>query len=135
MKNYQIYIGDIRQCTSYKGYSSYKMVIYDYMKSYETIYGYRDPRNDQTTKSELVKKDAVLLKFEDTGYIDIDTLKKINGYIIRRKVHSGRYALGDMVMDTEPHFLGSLFVEEPQLYYDSKQDNNKKTYKYLKKKK
>ena len=109
MNQNQIFIGDIRVCTKY----SSKDISTNLKKIIK--------------ETEEYKKDAILIKIKNGGFIDIDTLNNIIDYmnIISHKTKGG-WRLGGLMMDIQPHFEGALYIDRATLkpYFENKHIDN-----------
>lgn len=130
MKDYKIFIGNIRKCTKYDEHTVMESKLFagDSPISIDR-FGYVE------SDSELYKENAILIKFENSGYIDLENFNNIIDYIkIRKDTRPDGYLLGGLMMSTSPHELNCLFVEEePKLYYDSKNSKVRMTVRQFKK--
>ena len=130
MKDYKIFIGNIRKCTKYDNHTVMESKMFDGdMPISIDRFGYIE------SDSELYKENAILIQFENGGYIDLENFNSIIDYIkIRKDTRSDGYLLGGLMMSTSPHALDCLFVEEePKLYYDAKESEVKMTVRQIKK--
>jgi len=119
MKPEQIFIGNIRKCTKYESHTTFQSKTYI---NGECIgadgFGYVD------TDDELFKENAILIKIEKGGYVDLERFNSILDYIrIYKDITKDGYMLGGLMMSTSSHGLDSLFVDEDSLkpYYNNEQ--------------
>lgn len=109
MNQKQVFIGDIRICTKYG--------------SKEMFPGL----NKIVKETKEYKKDAVLIKIKNGGFVDIDCINSITDYmdIITHKTKGG-WRLGGLMMDIKPNYEGALYVDITSLkpYFENKQVNN-----------
>ena len=131
MKTDQIFIGDIRKCTKYETHNTFSSSAYigDQCIGCDS-FGYIDEDD------ELYKENAVLIKIENGGYVDLERFNSILDYIkIYRDITKDGYRLGGLMMSTSGHCIGSLFVDEKSLkpYYDDKQRTDNISVHQLKK--
>lgn len=119
MKTDQIFIGDIRKCTKYETHTTF---------SSSTYIGDQcigcDSFGHIVEDDELYKENAVLIKIENGGYVDLERFNSILDYIrIYRDITKDGYRLGGLMMSTSAHCIDSLFVDEKSLkpYYTDKQ--------------
>lgn len=83
---------------------------------------------------DIFRENAILIKFTDGGYVDLDKLNSFLDYIgIYQDVTN--YHLRELIMSTSAHYLGSLFVDEESLkpYYDNLEQTKKISVHRLKK--
>lgn len=131
MKTDQIFIGDIRKCTKYETHTTLSSSTYigDQCIGCDS-FGYID-KDD-----ELYKENAVLVKIENGGYVDLERFNSILDYIrIYRDITKDGYRLGGLMMSTSAHCIDSLFVDEKSLkpYYADKQQTEDISVRQLKK--
>lgn len=111
MKKYQIFIGDIRVCTKYDRCASFVSGAYINGECIGSDYiGYIN-KDD-----ELYKKDAILVKIKNRGYVDLEKLSSIldNIEIFLESRRRG-FNEGDIAITTFPYEKGDLFVDETTL--------------------
>lgn len=130
MKTDQIFIDDIRKCTKYETHHTFSSSTYigDQCIDCES-FGYI--KEDD----ELYKENAVLVKIENDGYVDLEKFNSILDYIkIYRDITENGYRLGGLMMSTSAHSIGSLFVDEKSLkpYYANKQQADNISIRRLK---
>lgn len=119
MKAERVFIGDIKKCTKYERHDLFtsKTYIGDDCIGCDS-FGHIE------AESELYKKDAVLIRFKNGGYVDLDNLKTIVDYL---KVHSDitkdGFYLGGLIMSTSPHQCDSLFVDSDSIKPYKNKDN------------
>lgn len=123
MKAEQFFIGDIRECTKYEMHTTFSSSTYigDECLGCDSI-GYT------VSDDALYKKDAVLVKVVNGGYVDIDSINSIFDFLsIRKDISDDGFSLGGLIMSTSAAFPHSLFVDEKTLkpYYaeNNKQDD------------
>ncbi len=131
MKTNQIFIGDIRKCTKYDRHTTFSCSTYfdNQCIGCDSI-GYID-KDD-----ELYKANAILIKIQNGGYVDLEKLHSILDYIgVYLDITKDGYRLGGLMMSTFPYCINSLFVDESSLrpYYDSKQQTTDISVRQLKK--
>lgn len=111
MKKYQIFIGDIKRCTKYERHVDF---------SSETYFGDQcigiDSFGHIEQDDELYKKDAILIRIKDHGYVDLEKLSTILDYIEMYLENRRRgFTQGDIAITTYPCCEGDLFVDESSL--------------------
>ena len=76
MKPEQIFIGNIRRCTKYENHTTFSSSTYigDQCIGCDS-FGYIEEEN------ELYKENAILIKVEHGGYVDLEKLNSILDYI------------------------------------------------------
>lgn len=118
MKTGQIFIGDIRKCTKYEAHNIFSS---SFFIGDECIgsdaFGYID------LESEIYKENAILIKIENGGYVDLERFNSILDYIrIYKDIRKDGYMLGGLMMPTSANNINSLFVDEESLkpYYTTK---------------
>lgn len=131
MKIEQIFIGDIRKCTKYEMHTTFSSNTYidDQCIGCDS-FGYL------CIDDEIHKKDAILIKIENGGYVDLERFNSVFDYIkIYRDLTKDGYRLGGLMMSTSAHCIGSLFVDKESLksYYPDKQQTNNISVRQLKK--
>lgn len=130
MKTDQIFIGDIRKCTKYETHTTFSGSTYiGNQHIYCDSFGYIDEDD------ELYKENAILIKIENGGYVDLERFNSILDYIkIYRDIKKDGYRLG-LMMSTSAHCIDSLFVDEKSLkpYYDDKRQKDSISVHQLKK--
>lgn len=119
MKTDKIFWGNIRKCTKYEVHKVFTCSEYinDQCIGSDS-FGYVE-RDD-----ELFKENAILIKIENGGYVDLENLNSILDYIrIYRDIKKDGFRLGGLMMSTSPHCAGSLFVDQDSLtpYYAKNQ--------------
>ena len=119
MKPEQIFIGNIKRCTKYEEYNTIVGSTYIGNQLICTdSFGYI------TKEDELYKENAVLIKIENGGYVDLDRFNSFLDYIrIHKDITKNGYRLGGLMMSTSAHSPNCLFVDEKSLkpYYTDKQ--------------
>ena len=122
MKSEQIFIGDIRKCTKYERHTTFETKTYINGQSIGLDgFGYIK------TEDELFKENAILIKIEKGGYVDLETINSVLDYIrIHKDKTKDGYRLGGLMMSTSSHKLNSLFVDRDSLkpYYSNEQTKN-----------
>ncbi len=131
MKTDQIFIGNIRKCTKYEIHITFSSstCIDDQCIGYDS-FGHIEEED------ELYKENAVLIKIENGGYVDLERFNSILDYIgIYRNLTKDGYRLGGLMMSTSAHCIDSLFVDEKSLkpYYAGKQKTGDISVRQLKK--
>lgn len=131
IKPEQIFIGDIKKCTKYKMHTTFSSSLYigDHCIGCDS-FGHIEE------DSELYKENAVLIKIENGGYVDLEKLNSILDYIkIHRDIEKDGYQLGGLMIPTEAYCAGKLFVDGKTLkpYYNDKQKTNYISTRQLKK--
>ena len=89
-----------------------------------------------TKEDELYKENAVLIKIENGGYVDLERFNSILDYIrIHKDITKNGYRLGGLMMSTSAHSRNCLFVDEKSLkpYYTEKQQFEDISVRKLKK--
>lgn len=131
MKTDQIFIGNIRKCTKYETHTTISSSAHIGNQCIlRESFGYIDEEN------ELYKKNAVLIKIENGGYVDLERFNSILDYIkIYRDITKNGYRLGGLMMSTSAYSIDSLFVDEKSLkpYYGDNQQINDISVRQLKK--
>ena len=120
MKTDQIFIGNIKKCTKY-----------DYRSQ-----GYGDWNTSPAVDSKLYKQNAVLIKVENGGYVDLEKLNSLLDYIkIYKDITENGYRLGGLMRSIRPHCVDCLFVDLDSLkpYYSDKQKKEKTSVHQLRK--
>ncbi len=131
MKTDQIFIGDIRKCTKYETHTTF---------SSETYFGNQCIACDSfgyiDSDDELYKENAILIKIENGGYVDLDCFKSFLDYFkIYQDITKEGYRLGGLMMSTKAHCINSLFVDKESLkpyYVDKQQTKNISVHKLKK---
>lgn len=106
MKTDQIFIGDINKCTKYETHNTFSSSTYigDECVSCDSI-GYID------TDDEPYKENAILIKIENGGYVDLERFNSILDYIsIYQDITKDGFRLGGLMMSTSPCCVDDLFV-------------------------
>lgn len=122
MKPEQIFIGNIKKCTKYETHTVFSSSMYlgDHCIGCDS-FGHIEQED------ELYKKQAILIKIEKGGYVDLERFNSILDHIrINRDITKDGYRLGGLMMSTSPHRINSLFVDEKSLkpYYNEKQQTS-----------
>lgn len=123
-----VYIGSINKCIAKSNFCSKPYIA--------KLYNGKDIVEHFIEKNLPYKEDAILLKIAEDGYVDLDTLNTILDEIkIKRNLtKDGGFKLDSLILTTEPHKLGSLYVDESTLMqYRPLEDRKKTTVKKLKK--
>lgn len=131
MKKGQIFIGDIRKCTKYDTHTTFSSNCYigDQCIGCDS-FGYIE------VEDELYKENAILIKIENGGYVDLERFNSILDYIkIHHDLTKNGYRLGGLMMSERAHCIDSLFVDEKSLkpYYADEIQNNNVSIRQLKK--
>ena len=119
MKIENIYIGDIKKCTKYE---EHNMIISNFGGIVTGFGGIN-------TEGELYKKDVVLIKLKNGGYVDID---RYNTIFDKLKLTMNGNRLGELVMSRFASHEGSLYVDNLEPYYSDKPQINKSLVKQIK---
>lgn len=131
MKPEQIFIGSIRKCTKYEMHTTFSMTISIGGAPLGTdSFGYIEQ------DSILEKENAVLVKLEKGGYVDLDTFNSALDYLrIYKDVTKHGYRTGGLILSTSPNKIGSIFVDESSVkpYYQTKDKVKNITFGKLKK--
>jgi len=131
MKPEQIFIGNIRRCTKYENHTTFSSSTYIGGQCIGCdSFGYIEKED------ELYKENAVLIKVEHGGYVDLEKLNSILDYIkIYSDITKDGYRLGGLMMSTSAHCINSLFIDEKSLkpYFTDKQQSDNITLRKLKK--
>lgn len=130
MKTNQIFIGSIKKCIKYEEHP-----IFSSCMSIGNEPIFEDYFGSITVESEMYKKDAILLKVDNSGYVDIDNLNNLFNYInVYKNINNNGFTLGGLIMTTSPYCEGSLFVDTNddtfRPYYDK--DNKAENVSILK---
>lgn len=119
MKSEQIFIGNIRKCTKYEEHITFQSEIcINGISIGCDSFGYFE------TDDELYKENAILIKIENGGYVDLERFNSVLDYIrIYKDISKDGFKLGGLMMSTSSHELNSLFVDENSLkpYYSNEQ--------------
>lgn len=131
MKPEQIFIGDIRRCTKYETHTTFSSNTYidDICIGCDSL-GYIE------VDDELYKENAILIKIENGGYVDLERFKSILDYIrIYQDITKHGYNLGGLMMSGYAYCIDSLFVDENSLkpYFTDKEQMNNISVRQLKK--
>lgn len=131
MKSEQIFIGNIKKCTKYEEHNTVVGSTYigDQLICTDS-FGYI------TKEDELYKENAVLIKIENGGYVDLDRFNSILDYIrIHKSITENGYRLGGLMMPTSAYSRNCLFVDKESLrpYYTDKQQFEDISVRKLKK--
>lgn len=131
MKKDQIFIGDIRKCTKYEIHTTFGNNAYigDVCIGCDS-FGYIN------SNDELYKENAILIKIENGGYVDLERFNSFLDYVrIYQNITKNGYCLGKLMMPTSAYCINSLFVDEKSLksYYDDKQQADNISVRQLKK--
>lgn len=121
MKPEQIFVGNIRKCTKYESHTTFQSETYINGRFIGGDgFGYID------TDDELFKENAILIKIEKGGYVDLERLNSILDYVRIYKDIKDGYMLGGLMMPTSPHGIDNLFVDKKSLkpYYSNEQTKN-----------
>lgn len=116
MKPEQIFVGNIRKCTKYEEYTTFSSSMYN---GNECVI--RDSIGTIATDDEIYKKQAILIKMKNGGYVDLERLNSIlDSMKVYRDITKDGYRLGGLIMSTSAYCMGCLFVEEESLkpYYN-----------------
>lgn len=131
MKAEQIFIGDIRKCTKYETHTTISSSAYIGNQCIlSESFGYI------SEDDELYKRNAILIKIKNGGYVDLERFNSILDYIrIYHDITKNGYYLGRLMMSTSAHCIDSLFVDEKSLqpYYGNRQKNSTISIRQLKK--
>ena len=119
MKIEQILIGDIKKCTRYKEHTTFSINTGDIIDRI----GYTE------TEGEVYKKDAVILKMNNGGYIDIDNYNTIG----KLRILTSRSKLGGLVLSKFASYEGCLYIDNLKPYFNDQLQVNKILVKQLKK--
>lgn len=130
MLEYKIYRGNIKRCTSYKSHN---------LLETEVCVGERELEADCfgsiDYKAEIIKENAMLVKFDKGGYIDIDNLNTFLDYVkVFKDIYSNGYKLNGLMLAKIPHKERCLFVDNDlELLYDSRKHTEKQSaYRLIK---
>ena len=122
MKTEQIFTGDIRKCTKYERHTSFESKTYINGVCVDC-----DSFGHIETDDVLYRENAVLIKIQNGGYIDLDTLNSVLDYIkVKKNIKEDGFILGGLILDTSAHCMDSLFVDSESLkpyYNNDKKDN------------
>lgn len=123
MKIEGVYVGTIRKCTKYDHHESFRNETFINGISLGCS-GFGHIEVDD----EPYKENAMLVKIENGGYVDLGRFNSILDYLkIYKSFTKNGFTLGGLMMSTSAHKLNSLFVDEETLepYYknNSKQKN------------
>ena len=111
MRPEQIFIGNIRKCTKYESHTIFQSKTY----MDEECIGF-DFFGCLNIDDELFKENAILIKIEKGGYVDLERFNSILDYVkIYKDITKDGYVLGGLMMSTYSHGLDSLFVDKKSL--------------------
>lgn len=120
MKIEEILIGDIKKCTKYEEHTTFSINTGD---SIDRI-GYTK------TEGKICKKNAVILKMNNGGYIDIDNYNTIG----KLRILTSGSKLGGLVLSKFANYEGCLYVDNLKPYFNDQSQVNKSLVKQIKKK-
>ena len=126
-----INLGTIKKCTEYKIHTTFSSTV-----SINGIDCFKDSFGHIESDSEIYKENAVLIKVVDSGYVDLDSLKRFRDTIkVKNSItRDGGFYLDRLILGTSEYKEGCLFVDESTLKQYEPLDNKKtKTIKQLKK--
>lgn len=129
MKSDRIFIGNIKKCTVYDEHSTFSSSFYIgdrciTTESYGTI----------GINSEMIKKNAVLLRLTEGGYVDLESLNSYLDYLKARKdVGRKGFRLGRLILPDVALGLDYVFVDRHSLkqYYSDKSKKQKVSVRRL----
>lgn len=131
MKPEKFFVGDIKECTKYENHSTFNSQLYvgDVCIGGDS-FGYVKVEDD------IYKKDAVLLKVCEGGYVDIENLNSVLDYLkVYKKITKDGFYLGNIIMSTSAHCEGSLFVDSETIrpYFENPKEIGNISVRRLKK--
>ncbi len=122
MKSNQIYIANLRKCTKHNSHALFQSSTSINGESLgEEIFGFVD-RDD-----ELYKENAILIKMQGGGYVDLDVLNNYFDYLrLFKDVTPSGFVNNGIFMSTMPSKVGDVFVDYKTIkpYYDFPQVEN-----------
>ena len=122
MKAEQIFIGDIKKCTKYEAHTTLQCETYINGQSIGGEgFGY------VKIEDEIFKENAILIKFENGGYVNVENINSILDYIkIYKNIKKNGYKLGGLMMSTYAHRPDCLFVDRDSItrYCNGEQTKN-----------
>ena len=134
MKAEQIFIGNINKCTKYEQHDILKSELIDGISG-EVIgcerFGYIE------REGEVYKENAILIKLQNGGYVDIDNLNSILDQLsVYRDITRDGYKAGRLIMPTLAWKEGCLYVDESSLKrcFNESMSQDKVTVRSLKQK-
>ena len=126
-----IYLGTIRKCTKYEPHTTFSSEMY-----INGIDCFEDSFGTIETDSEIYKENAVLIKVVESGYVDLETLKRFSDAIKVKKsiTRNGGFYLDRLILGNSEHKKDCLFVDESTLrQYEPLNTKKATTVKQLKK--
>ncbi len=134
MKAEQIFIGNINKCTKYEQHDILKSELIDGITG-EVVgcqkFGYIE------REGEVYKENAILIRLQNGGYVDIDNLNSILDHLsVHRDITKDGYRAGRLIMPTLAWKEGCLYVDESTLRkcYSESESQDKVTVRSLKQK-
>lgn len=110
MKIEQVFIGDIRKCTQYERHSYINGI------GINNKCGFYEGSCCIEIDSEIYKEKAILIKFKNGGYVDLENLNSILDYIkISKSITKDGFIINDLMMPNDAYEINSLFVDEDTL--------------------
>ena len=127
MKKDQIFIGDIKKCTKHDEHT---------ILSIEGPFG-GDFFGYTEVESELYKKDAILVKVTNHGYVDLEDLNSALDMLrVKKYITKSGWINNSWIMSTSPNYVDDLFVDSNSIRPYYKNENSEKiSIKQLKKEK
>lgn len=131
MKSENFFVGDIKQCTKHENHTMFSSEIFvgDVCIGGDE-FGYIE------MEDKPYKKDAILLKVCEGGYVDIEELNSALDYLkVYRSITKDGFYLGNLIMSTSAHREGCLFVDNETLkpYFENPKEIGSISVRRLKK--
>lgn len=108
MKTDLLYIGDIKICTKYERLTFFRSDPIN-QKPDSFTFGLLDE------KSEIYKKDAILIKTPNGGYIDLDDFDLLTSIQLKMMEVSKLFDIYNKILRTQCSWKGDIFVDESSL--------------------
>lgn len=110
MNSNQVFIGNIKKCTKYK--TPVPCNCNKYINHHDK------------SESEITKKNAVLIKVVEGGYVDIDSYNSALDYFkVRQSISKKSLGINELILSTSPYQENCLFIDSSSLrpYYQKEE--------------
>ncbi len=115
MKPDQVFVGDIKRCTSFEFHDDMAVKLERNGQIIDlATFGHIE------VEEETIKENAVLIRMKSGQYVDVENLNGTLDYLKACYQGSKKYtSRGGLLLETEPHTRGDVYVDEESLqpYY------------------